>query len=143
MSNADLSIIQIPPSDLSSVWHLCTEMLQGCCERSSGDFTLGNVSELIESGAWQLWFVWGKDSKTPQAIATTEIHAMPSGQRVANVVFCTGVRRHEWMHLIDDLEAWAGEQGCQKFRMWARKGWARNLPDYKITHVMLEREVSQ
>jgi hypothetical protein len=42
---------------------------------------------------------------------------------------------------LDELERYATAQGCNGMRIYGRKGWARKLPDYKMTHVLLEKVI--
>lgn len=130
---------QIPTPLLGHAWPQVAEMVSGVVDRSDGRWTLDDVTTRLVSGDWQLWIVW---DGTVKAVLATELMIEASGMRVARIVFATGSGAPKWSHLIADLEVWAKAQECAKLEMMARKGWARHLPDYKMTHVLLERDLT-
>ena len=51
-----------------------------------------------------------------------------------------GDNMKSWFSLKDQIEAWAKAEGCNEVRLFARKGWARELPDYTIrAYVMVKK----
>ena len=44
---------------------------------------------------------------------------------------------------VEDLEAWAKDQGCKKMELFARPGWEKVMKPkgYKKTHVQIEKEL--
>jgi hypothetical protein len=53
-----------------------------------------------------------------------------------------GRARSEWLHMLRELEAYARAEGCASMRIVGRKGWMRELPDYALRAVILEKELS-
>ncbi len=76
-----------------------------------------------------------------KAVLAVETYEEVSGLKVASIRFATGEHAHEWVHLIAEIEAWAKANGCGKVEAMARKGWAKRLPDYRMTHVLLEKDI--
>lgn len=134
-----MQIIPIPAENAQDVLPLVREWLEKASVLSSGRFEPGHILDFIKSGQWGLWLIWDEEAKQPKAVVVTEILTFPSGLKAANIVFCIGQGRKEWVHLLGELEAWAEQQGCSLFQMWARKGWVRDFKDYKLTHVLLEK----
>ena len=95
--------------------------------------------ERFVRGEWQLWLVW---DGTPRAIVGTELYVEMTGLKCCMIRFCTGGGAAEWSHLLGKIEAWARDEGCTYLDMLARKGWAKHLPDYKLTHVELQKELN-
>ena len=61
--------------------------------------------------------------------------------KLCTIKFWTGENSLEWLHLMEDLEAWAKHEGCTRIIGVMRKGWAKRLPDYRMTHVYLEKDL--
>lgn len=128
----------VPRDMVGDVLHIVAESLISVAERSHGEFDAKVMIERFQRGEWQLWVVWDGALK---ATLGTELHLTDTGQKQCSVRFCTGSNIDGWGHLIADLETWAKREGCQRLNMWARKGWAKKLPAYKLTHVLLERDL--
>ena len=43
--------------------------------------------------------------------------------------------------LLSQIEQWAKSIDCDVMEGLARKGWAHELTDYKLTHVFIEKDV--
>ncbi|CAN0493160.1 unnamed protein product, partial [Phaeothamnion confervicola] len=74
------------------------------------------------------------------ASVLTEIIQYPQ-RRVARIVGCVGEHRAKWVHLISEIQDWSRSQGCVAMEIVARKGWAKALPDFQMTHVILESDL--
>ncbi len=46
-----------------------------------------------------------------------------------------------WLHLLTPIENWARAEGCDAMRIMGRRGWSRVLPAYRLTRVVLEKEL--
>jgi hypothetical protein len=46
-----------------------------------------------------------------------------------------------WLHLLAPIEDWAKSEGCDAMRIMGRRGWGRVLPTYRLTRVVLEKEL--
>jgi hypothetical protein len=128
----------VPREMIGHVLHIVAESLISVAERSRGEFDAKVMIERFQRGEWQLWVIWDGSLK---ATLGTELHLNDTGHKQCSVRFCTGSNIDGWGHLISDLETWAKREGCQRLNMWARKGWAKKLPAYKLTHVLLERDL--
>lgn len=110
--------------------------LESIAERSDGRYSVPGMLDRISRQDWQLWMVW---DGTPRAVVLTELYRDISGLMCCMVRACTGHGAKDWTPLLSQIEDWARENGCQRMDMLARKGWARHLPDYKMSHVFLEK----
>lgn len=128
----------IPKENIDQVVPLVAEHLASIEARSNGHFTVPKMLERFKSDTWQLWVVW---SDAVIAIGATQLYIEDSGRKVAQVLFATGEHSLSWLHLMDDLKAWAKVEGCVKLEGTWRKGWARRFPDWKMTHVLLETSI--
>jgi hypothetical protein len=68
------------------------------------------------------------DGATPVALLGIAIVDGGNGELVAELVWTTGARRHEWQHLITELESYLREHvRCVKCRPICRRGWRKFL----------------
>ncbi len=85
----------------------------------------------------QLWAA--VDGKNIEAVCVTEIIRYPR-KRFANVLILTGRNRERWQGLYQSsIEAWAKAESCDGVESLARLGWQRVFPDYRASHVKLEK----
>ncbi len=131
-------LIAIPPDKLAVVLPMIADLLAGVIDRSNGRYSAEGVLDHLTSQRWTLWVVFDGE---PRAIVATELYLDVSGIKCCMIRFCTGRDAAEWTHLLARIEAWARAEGCSKLDMIARKGWARHLPDYKMTHILLEKDL--
>lgn len=83
------------------------------------------------------------DSATPVALLGVSI-VDDDGMRVAELLWLTGKRRHEWQHLLTDLESYLRDHvECRKSRAICRPGWQKFLEthDYKLIRVKADKHV--
>jgi len=126
---------QIPVPLLDHVWpHVCDWIAERVVARSKGRFSLQGIAGKLLRGEWQLWVVW---DGAYRAVLATEL----SAEGVARINFATGRGADDWAHLIGDIEQWAKEQGAHCLEMLARKGWARHMKSYRVSHVLLEKDL--
>lgn len=144
------------PHEQHALWLLPVDMrpaaigvvqgrLASVAERSRGRWTVETLAKDLCADRMQLWLIVDTDGRqTPEdirGIVITEIFETETGIRICNILAGTGDGAAGWLHLIADLETWARSEGCHRMEAWARKGWARRLPDYLMTHVKLEKDL--
>lgn len=140
-SAADTELRRVFPSALERLWPEIGPKLAAIADRSRGRWTVEPLLDAILDGRWQLWVVWNRAEDRLQAIVGTEIYTELSGKRFCGIRFATGDDRAAWMPLLDELEQWARENGCDAIDGWCRRGWEKHLPAYTLTHVLLEKDL--
>jgi hypothetical protein len=68
-----------------------------------------------------------------------------NGNRVAEIVWTTGKRRHEWQHLIAELESYLRDHvKCKKCRPICRPGWRKFLEahGYQLIRVDADKHIA-
>ena len=135
---SDLIIRQIPTVMLGRFWPQVLGDIERVVERTRGRWTVESVAEHLLTGAWQLWIVW---DGAVNAVVATEIFHEASGMKNARAVFVGGRDMGKWAHLVSDLEDWARSEGCTRFEMIISKGIAKHFPDYRMSHVLLEKDL--
>jgi len=132
-------LVAIEPEELGSVWDLIEpfmfEVIDGC----NGRHTMESLISEIMNRELALWAVVGASG--PRALVGTQILVASSGLRSLTIRFTVGKGLRAWIGLLDDLEDYARSQGCTRVQTYSRKGWAKHMPDYKLTHILLEKDL--
>jgi hypothetical protein len=84
------------------------------------------------------------DGKQPVALLGVSI-VDDNGNRVAEIVWTTGKRRHEWQHLIAELESYLRDHvKCVKCRPICRPGWRKFLEahGYQLIRVDADKHIA-
>jgi len=115
--------------------------LQEVVDRSRGRWSVAGMIDKLARDDWQLWVVWSQGEQEIKAVLATELSVEMTGMKIAQIKFCVGEGSNSWLHLLNELEAWAVREGAEKLDVIARKGWARKLQDFKMTHVLLEKDI--
>lgn len=139
-----MHLIQIPPDTLDRLWPLAAKLLEKSIAMSNGFTTLENERDAITEQRKQLWFVINPEGEVKnEAVAAgiTWIETNADGSKTAHIGYFGGKDMHSWFDLKHVFENWARDEGCRNIKLWARKGWAKHLPDFKITHYIMAKEL--
>lgn len=128
----------IPAPKVEGVWGEIYPLIHAACERGRIYHAEDIFAGLMER-RMQLW-VARREGKII-ALAVTSISEMPR-RKICELLIGTGTGREEWQHHRHTIEQWAKSQGCAAMYCLARKGWARVFNDYRMTHVLLEKELA-
>ena len=118
--------------ELPAVRALLADMVQ----RHHGELSMYGIAERLLSGEWIMWLVWAGEVR---AVLATELYHDVGGEKRCRIPFCTGAGARQWVSLLSVIEDWARSEGAVRIDMIARKGWAKHLPDYRMTHIVLEK----
>lgn len=131
-------LIDVPPEHVCHVKEQIEHWIEDAA-RTSAYFTADDVWRDIESGAAQLWLVWGE---TPAAVCVTRLEVTSKGKH-CHIWIMVGAGMDTWAHLLTELETWAKREGCTFMRHEARPGWSKLLKSkgYHMPHVILEKEL--
>lgn len=66
----------------------------------------------------------------------------PDGALVCHILACAGHRMAEWVHVLDELEAWARFHGATRIRFHGRHGWGRALKGYRSPLAIFEKDLA-
>jgi len=140
-----MHLIQIPPPAIAGLWPLAARMLAPALAYAHGATDLATELKHLTEQKKQLWMVViGEPDANAKAVASgiTSLQKNADGSITANIEYFGGENMKAWFSLKDTFEAWARDEGCRDVRLWARKGWARHLPDFRITHYIMRKELS-
>lgn len=81
------------------------------------------------------------DGDRPAACLGVSIVDGDNGELVAEMIWATGKRRHEWQHLLADLETYLREHvRCVKCRPICRPGWRKFLEANGYTLIRIDAD---
>ena len=136
-----MELVFIPRNNIKSVWPLIHGLMKQGVTASNRRMTIPSIKEMAMSGDWQMWLVWNQEVKIPKAVFFTELYEEINGLKIGTMRFFSGADRKDWVNLLSDLEEHMRNAGVQRMEIWARRGWLKELPDYKLTHVLLEKDL--
>ena len=145
-SSADSSppqLIRVPLRAVQNVLPAVRKRIESVVEQSEGRYSLTGIEKAVLDGRWTLWIVIQQvDGKAvDRAVAASQILESVSGQKIASIAFATGENRKSWLPLFSQFEAAMKAEGCTRVEMTVRKGWQRELPEYRMSHVLLEKDL--
>lgn len=137
-----MNLILISPSNLPNVLSLVYPKIEAATAYSVGKYTGTDVLRSIAAGTMQLWCAFDEDKENIQGIAITEIAVYPQ-RKVCRFLCATGEDLADWIDLIDGMEVWATNIGCDGFQAECRPGWEKLLRarGYTKSHVILNKEI--
>jgi hypothetical protein len=136
-----MRLVQIPSEAVAQAWPLIGGWIKDATERSGGRFSQDAIFEELRQERQQLWIVWDGEKNKAMAAGVSQLIVYPTGLKVADVIILTGESRQAWKHLVGKFEEWATSENCGVVQIFARRGWARDLTDYKMSHVLLEKKL--
>lgn len=144
-----MHLIQIPPdkvingeSPLETMWPMIAPLLERAVEHSDDTETLQETLNALMAKHKQLWVVVNEEKKITAA-AVTMLQKYPTGFVMATISLLGGESGNlkDILDLRSELEAWAKVEGCNRVRFYARKGWAKYLPDYKLAKYVMSKDI--
>lgn len=95
-----------------------------------------DVERDVLNGSALLWLAWNEPKI--EGAAVTQLSTTEKS-KVCTIVACGGEGFRRWVHLIEQLEDYARNEGCDCTRILGRPGWQRVLKDYAAKKVILEK----
>jgi hypothetical protein len=134
-------LICVDPKRVDVIWPLAAPLLRAAIART-GLSAFADIEHDVLRGDALLWLAAsGKESApTIEAAASTRLQLTDAG-KVCVITACSGKDRLRWLPLIAGIEAYAKDEGCQRVRIFGRKGWLRVLDGYEEEHVVMDKEL--
>lgn len=121
-------------------------MLDKAIAYTEGATTIEHEFEELSAGRKQLWLVIDNESTDPpnktMAACVSSLEKNEDGSKTAWINLTGGENMKAWCDLRERFAEWAKAEGCKDIRLWARKGWAKYLLDFKLTHYLMRRELT-
>lgn len=134
-----MNLHPVPPEHVDATFTILSREVESIAARSSGRFTVEDLRDALKTMKMLAW-VAVFDTRL-HAIVLAEIAEYPQ-RKVCRLVGCAGRDRKKWLPLLSEIETWAASIGCTMMQAHARKGWLGDLPTYRMTHCILEKELA-
>lgn len=135
-------LILISPLNLPHVINAVYPRIEAATAYSVGKYKGSDIIQKIASGNMQLWAIYEDEEENLQGVAITEIAVYPQ-RKICRFLCATGENSDQWIGLIEQIETWALDNGCDGLQAECRPGWERLLKDfgYSKSHVILNKEL--
>ena len=130
--------LPIPHYYVDKVWDGVGKVLQPAIDLQDG-YMLEDVKAMIKHRNWQLWTGITDDNVVKVAMVT-RIDTYPR-KKACVICFLAGEDMKNWKHLLSDIENWAVQNGCTELEIQGRKGWVREMKDFKHTDVVCYKKI--
>lgn len=123
-------------SHVDSVWNLVLPLVESALDYDDSRYSASSIYEEIKNRGMQLWLVMNGDI---EACLVTEIRKYPL-KTVCTIFLAAGKNLENWIHVQENLKAWAKTQGCSTIELYGRPGWEKKL-GWKKTQVILREDI--
>jgi hypothetical protein len=130
-------LLCVDPKDVHQIWPQAKELIRSAIEKTDlSDFR--DIEYDVLAGDQLLWLAL---SDHVEAAATTHL-IKTRDKPVLVLTACAGSQRERWMPLLSRIENYAKAEGAKCVRFYGRKGWARELKDYHVQYVIMEKDLA-
>lgn len=129
-------LVCVDPSRVYELWPTIAPLVRKAIAKANISAFADIESDILQ-GCSLVWLAW---SDRIEAVATTALYQADNG-KVCVVTACSGSDMARWIPLLDKIEQYAKDEGCQRTRIFGRKGWLRVLNGYRTKFVMMEKEL--
>jgi hypothetical protein len=129
-------LVCVNPERVADVWLHVAPLLKAAITRTNLD-RFSEIERDVLAGRSLVWLAW---SDHVEAAATT-ILTETDVERVCVLTACGGRDMKRWLPLLEIIEAYARAEGCARLRLFGRRGWQRMLENYRVTNIILERNL--
>ncbi len=127
-----MQLVCVDPAHVNQIWPIVSDIVKRAIDRGFSSFPV--IEANVLDGLFLLWLVIDR-GKIIAACVTSLVGD------ACEIVATSGTGVNNWIHLIEGIEKYARAEGQARVRIIGRKGWARLLPTYKQTAVVLERQL--
>ena len=106
---------------MKDTYPLLKQWIKKAVDSSKGRNTAYGIVQKVMQKQWQIWLIWNDETKKDMGIIITTLYNTSSDTRICAINVVVGRDRKEWIHLLDALELWAKNQGCNIIETWARQ----------------------
>jgi hypothetical protein len=132
-----VKLVCIDPARIDEMWPHVRDKIRAAVERTEL-CSFADIESDVLTGMQLCWIAW--TGSEIMAAATTQL--VKPYDKVCVLTACSGYDRAQWLPLFAEIEKYAKAEGCMKMRIFGRVGWKRVLENYRVAHVVLERDLT-
>lgn len=125
--------------EVPAIWGRIGDLVDRALAVDDGKYNKESVYRQLINSAYQLWVV---HSPQPIAFFITSVIQADNGKELV-VHWAAGERSDDWLPWFSGVERWAASIGCERVRIYGRKGWQKKMPDYRAKYVVLEKKIGE
>jgi hypothetical protein len=130
-------LVCVDPNRVHQIWPHVGLLLKAACRRTKLN-AFADIEADILAGRSLLWLAWNGHA-VESAAATILINSEIG--KVCIMTVCGGRNMKRWLPLIGQIENYASDEGCNRVRIYGRKGWLRVLEGYEQEHVIMDKKL--
>ena len=132
----------IPAEEVEMNWEECLPFIELGNNKSQEEYSLEDIKKSCIAEDMQIWVVFN-DEREIHAVVTTQIQVYPN-KKAGRIVTLGGRGFDDWVDLIETIEEWAKEMGCNSVEMFCRKGFIKKLGSrgYGEIYTVLGKELT-
>jgi hypothetical protein len=135
--SSSVDVICVDPKRIGEVWPHVEHFIRFAMQKGRlSEFD--DVKRSVFSGSALLWVI--TEDAVILGAGVTELSTV-HGEKFCTIVACGGRDKDRWLATKERIERYARDEGCHTMRIYGRRGWAREFPDYKLSRVLLEKEL--
>jgi len=130
-----MRLFALAPDEIEATWPDYAHHFERFA-RERGDMSADQVRAAAMDGRAQIWGI--QDADAVHAVVMTEVCATALGNLCVIRIASGASRVPIQERLLDEIGKWARDQGCERVRIYGRRGWLRRFPRFKQTGVIAE-----
>lgn len=132
-----MQIRALPKEHIETGWQIVSELAEKMGRISGGIRTAEGIKNGALNGDFSLWVLMNGDDALA-LLATTE-GKDDSGRQFGMIVDAVGEQKDDWIDFVrDGFRDYFKGRGCHRYMIMGRKGWARDLPTFKMRTCIFE-----
>lgn len=132
------SVDLVPILDIETFWPHADKNIAKVIHRMDDDVSIQEVYEDLINRKRQLWLVFKKGEVVASVLTLIKEYR---GKRVGVLTHAGGVGARDWFHIVNPIGAYFKAEGCEKFKIYGRRGWKKYLPDWRTDIYVYERSL--
>jgi hypothetical protein len=115
-------------------------LVKACAHDAEWD--LAEIGQGVRDGKFQLWACWDSEAKKVRGAGVTRVSINKRNEKIGHDVVFAGEDMGKLLPLLDRLKEFFRAQGCVRWRLSGRKGWAKKLPHMRLAAIVLEESLA-
>ena len=137
-----IQLVAVPAATVEKIWPRLDAAYAEACRHSRGTLTKEVVKARAVNGSGTLWIAAEDRDTEVTATCLTSYAAFPGGLRALFVELIGGTVQFDIFDFRATLEKQAKADGCHAVFFILPRKWAAKIPDYKISHCLMIKELA-
>lgn len=128
---------------IAATWHLIEPLLQKGIDAVATSRTTEEIRSEVDAGRFRLWAIYRAEQPMPLLAAAASYVRRTNRGQVAVIDTIGGRDMDAWLEpALTEFAALAKAHGVARIEIEGRVGWARTLPGFRTTRVIMEKALT-